>query len=79
MSLEPLLILYKVELMARRKLLAENLAAMARGVLLMLAGVVLFGESQDIVLPNDNETAQAVLAVLWLFIGAFFLMPETQT
>ena len=39
----------------------------------MLAGIILFGESQDIVIPNNNETAQAILAVLWLFVGAFFL------
>ena len=44
----------------------------------MLAGIILFGESQDIVIPNNNETAQAILAVLWLFVGAFFLMPEAQ-
>jgi regulator of protease activity HflC (stomatin/prohibitin superfamily) len=65
--------------MARRKLLAENLAAIARGILLMLAGIALFGESQNVVIPDDNETTQALLAVLWFFIGAFFLMPEAQT
>ena len=34
--------------MARRKLLAENLAVIARGVLLMLTGIWLFDEYQDI-------------------------------
>ena len=45
----------------------------------MLAGIALFGESQNVVIPDDNETTQALLAVLWFFIGAFFLMPEAQT
>ena len=65
--------------MARRKLLAENLAATARGILLMFTGIVLFGESQNIVVPNANEIIQALLAALWFFVGAFILMPEAQT
>ena len=64
--------------MARRKLFAENLAAAARGIALMLAGILLFGENQGVVIPNDDEITQAILAAIWLFAGAILVMPEER-
>ena len=67
--------------MAHRKLLAENLAALGRGMLLMALGVLLFAVSQDTVTQDTvtiehRDIAFAVLAAIFLYAFAFLVLPS---
>ena len=62
--------------MAHRKLLAENLAALGRGMLLMALGVLLFAVSQDTVSIEHRDIAFAVLAAIFLYAFAFLVLPS---
>ena len=65
--------------MAHRKLLAENLAALGRGMLLMALGVLLFAVSQDAVNIEHRDIAFAIVAAIFLYAFAFLVLPsETQ-
>ena len=61
--------------MAHRKLLAENLAALGRGMLLMALGVLLFAVSQDTVSIEGRDIAFAILAAILFYASAFLVMP----
>ena len=62
--------------MAHRKLLAENLAALGRGMLLMALGVLLFAVSQDAVNIEHRDIAFAIIAAIFLYAFAFLVLPS---
>ena len=64
--------------MAHRKLLAENLAALARGMLLMALGVLLFAVSQDSVNIEHRDIAFAIIAAVCLYAFAFLVLPSER-
>jgi hypothetical protein len=62
--------------MAHRKLLAENLAALGRGMLLMALGILLFAVSQDAVNIEHRDIAFAIIAAIFLYAFAFLVLPS---
>ena len=64
--------------MAHRRLLAENLAALARGMLLMAFGVLLFAASQDAVSIEGGDVVIALLGAVVLYVAAYVLLPSEE-
>ena len=62
--------------MAHRKLLAESLAALGRGMLLMALGVLLFAVSQDAINIEHRDIAFAIIAAIFLYAFAFLVLPS---